>query len=139
MNQREYTFIKREEGQSFDQIAKFLKVESWIVEGWYIQDSKKYRQSNLTCKFRSEIEKMNKRREDNLIDIEIKEEEEETQRYHKLIWDTDHTEDWGVEHDCRYDDCDCKISRKVISHFEQHYAFLECSLCGRWQKWLKKP
>ena len=124
MNQREYTVIKREEGQSFDQIAKSLKVDPWIVEGWYIQDYKKYRQ---------------KQWEDNLINIEIKEEEKETQRYNKLIWDTDHTEDWGVEHDCRYDNCDCKISRKVISHFENQYAFLECSLCGRWQKWLRKP
>ena len=67
-------------------------------------------------------------------------EEKESKAYNKLIWDTNNTEDWGVEYDCRYDGCDGKISRKVINHHKaHHYAFLECSLCGRHQKWLKNP
>ena len=74
--------------------------------------------------------------DDDSIKDKIKLEEDETEAYNKLIWDTHHTENWGVEHDCRYDDCDGKISRKVLSHYENKYAFLECSLCGRHQKWL---
>jgi len=129
MNQREYTVLKKEEGQSFNQIAMDLKVDIFQVKGWYIDEIKKRK--------KKEDEEQWKRIEDDSIKHKIKWEEDETEAYNKLIWDTHHTENWGVEHDCRYDDCDGKISRKVLSHYENKYAFLECSLCGRHQKWLR--
>ena len=120
MNQREYTFLKREEGQSFQQIAKDLKVFVYQVKGWYKDEQKK-------------------QDEKRILEYGIKCEERQTYYYNKLIWDTHHTEDWGVEYECQYSGCDSKIARKVLSHRKNFYAFLECTLCGRQQKWLKFP
>ena len=143
MNQREYTVLKKEEGQSFHQIARYLKVSSFLVEGWYHDEIKKRKKKEWEEREKERKENLikweegEKEREEKSIQWKIELQKDETKAYNKLIWDTHHTEDWGVEHDCRYDDCDGKISRKVLSHYENKYAFLECSLCGRHQKWLR--
>ncbi len=131
MNQREYVVLKKEEGQSFGQIAMYLKVAVFQVEGWYYDEIKKRK--------KKEEEEQWKRIEEERIQWTIELQEGETKAYNKLRWNTNHTVDWGVEHDCKYDDCDGKIARKVLSHYENKYAFIECTLCGRHQKWLRYP
>ena len=131
MNKREYTVLKKEEGQSFGQIATYLKVAVFQVEGWYYDEIKKRK--------KKELEEERKRIEEERIQWTIELQEGETKAYNKLYWDTHHTEDWGVEYDCQYDNCDGKIARKVLSHHKNKYAFIECTLCGRHQKWLRYP
>ena len=145
MNQREYTVLKKEEGQSFGQIARDLKVAVFQVEGWYIDEIKKRKKKEWEEREKERKENLikwkegEKEREEEFIQWKIELQKDETKAYNKLIWDTHHTENWGVEHDCRYDDCDGKIARKVLSHYKNKYAFIECTLCGRHQKWLRYP
>ena len=131
MNQREYVILKKDEGQSFGQIARDLKVAVFQVKGWYYDEIEKRK--------KKELEEERKRIEDQFIENQIRWQKDQTKAYNKLIWDTHHTEDWGVEYDCQYDDCDGKIARKVLSHYKNKYAFIECTLCGRHQKWLRYP
>jgi len=145
MNQREYTVLKKEEGQSFGQIAMDLKVAVFQVEGWYHDEIKKRKKKEWEEREKEREENLikwkegEKEREEEFIQWKIELQKDETKAYNKLIWDTHHTENWGVEHDCRYDDCDGKIARKVLSHYKNKYAFIECTLCGRHQKWLRYP
>ena len=62
-----------------------------------------------------------------------------TIRIEKLEWDYRNIVE-VLDKNCKYDDCNCnKINVIIYPKGSVHYAKEECSICGRYQKYLPFP